>query len=145
MPSSFRCIVAIPTRALFQGEIYYAEVPGSEGSYGVMAGHEMLVSTNRPGILTLWLDPEGKQKKYFVTYGGFAQCFGDQLSVLARMGRNGDDIDVEDTRKKLAKINQTIAELESSNKDTDAAVLKTSRVRKEWYELQLHAVGADRQ
>ncbi len=143
MPKPFRCIVAIPTRALFQGEVYYAKVPGSEGDYGVMAGHELTVTTNRPGVLTLWLDPEGKQKKFFVTYGGFAQAFGDQLSVLARMGRDADNLDVEDTRKKLAAITQKVEELEKSTKETDLAVLETSRVKKEWYELQLHAVGAD--
>lgn len=144
MPKPFRCIVAIPTRALFQGEVYYAKVPGSEGDYGVMAGHEMSVTTNRPGVLTLWLDPDGKQKKYFVTYGGFAQTFGDQLSVLARMGKDADKLDVEDTRRKLNEIIDRIAELEKSTKETDRAVLETSLVRKEWYELQLHAVGADK-
>ena len=143
MPKPFRCIVAIPTRALFQGEVYYAKVPGSEGDYGVMAGHELTVTTNRPGVLTLWLDPEGKQKKFFVTYGGFAQTFGDQLSVLARMGKDADNLDVEDTRRKLAAITQKIEELEKSAKETDHAVLETPRVKKEWYELQLHAVGAD--
>ena len=143
MPKPFRCIVAIPTRALFQGEVYYAKVPGSEGDYGVMAGHELTVTTNRPGVLTLWLDPEGKQKKFFVTYGGFAQTFGDQLSVLARRGKDADNLDVEDTRRKLAAITQKIEELEKSNNEADHAVLETSRVKKEWYELQLHAVGAD--
>ena len=143
MPKPFRCIVAIPTRALFQGEVYYAKVPGSEGDYGVMAGHELTVTTNRPGVLTLWLDPEGKQKKFFVTYGGFAQTFGDQLSVLARMGKDADNLDVEDTRRKLAAITQKIEELEKSSNEADHAVLETSRVKKEWYELQLHAVGAD--
>ena len=143
MPKPFRCIVAIPTRALFQGEVYYAKVPGSEGDYGVMAGHELTVTTNRPGVLTLWLDPEGKQKKFFVTYGGFAQTFGDQLSVLARMGKDADNLDVEDTRRKLAAITQRIEELEKSAKETDHAVLETSLVKKEWYELQLHSVGAD--
>ena len=143
MPKPFRCIVAIPTRALFQGEVYYAKVPGSEGDYGVMAGHELAVTTNRPGVLTLWLDPEGTKKKYFVTYGGFAQSFGDQLSVLARMGKDADNLDVEDTRRKLTAITQRIEELEKSAKETDHAVLETSRVKKEWYELQLHSVGAD--
>ena len=143
MPKPFRCIVAIPTRALFQGEVYYAKVPGSEGDYGVMAGHELTVTTNRPGVLTLWLDPEGKQKKFFVTYGGFAQTFGDQLSVLARMGKDADNLDVEDTRRKLAAITQKIEELERSSNEADHAVLETSRVKKEWYEPQLHAVGAD--
>ena len=63
----FRCTVAIPTRELFHGEIEYAQIPGSEGDLGVMAGHEMFVCTNRPGVLTLTLDEAGKDKRYFVT------------------------------------------------------------------------------
>ena len=43
----FRCTVAIPTRELFSGEIDYAEIPGSEGSYGVLAGHQMMVTTTK--------------------------------------------------------------------------------------------------
>ena len=38
------CMVATPTRELFSGEIAYADVPGSEGNYGVLSGHEMLVA-----------------------------------------------------------------------------------------------------
>ena len=99
---------------------------------------------SRLRFTTRWLDPEGRQKKYFVTYGGFAQSFGDQLSVLARMGRDADELDVEDVRKKLADLTQRIEQLEKSTNEADQAVLETSRVKKEWYELQLHAVGADR-
>ena len=46
------CMVATPTRELFSGEIAYADVPGSEGNYGVLSGHEMLVAKNSPGVLT---------------------------------------------------------------------------------------------
>ncbi|HIS40111.1 MAG TPA: ATP synthase F1 subunit epsilon [Candidatus Aphodovivens avistercoris] len=142
--ANFRCTVAIPTRELFSGEISYAEVPGSEGSYGVMAGHETLVTTNRPGVLTLWLDPEGHEKRFFVMNGGFAHVMGNQLSVLARMGRDADDIDIEDVRKKLNDLNKEIERLEKSSSEADAAILETHLVKKSWYELQLHAVGADR-
>ena len=80
----FRCTVAIPTRELFHGEIEYAQIPGSEGDLGVMAGHEMFVCTNRPGVLTLTHDEAGKDKRYFVTYGGFAQA-------IAQLEGKGDD------------------------------------------------------
>lgn len=83
----FRCTVAIPTRELFHGEIEYAQIPGSEGDLGVMAGHEMFVCTNRPGVLTLTLDEAGKDKRYFVTYGGFAQVLDNNLSVLCPYGQ----------------------------------------------------------
>lgn len=133
----FRCTVAIPTRELFSGEIDYAEIPGSEGSYGVLAGHQMMVTTTKPGILTLHLDPEGHEKREFVTNGGFAQTTGDQLLVLARMGRDVKDIDVQDAQRKLNDLNKQIEQLQSSTSETDAAVLETSLAKKSWYELQI--------
>ena len=59
------CMVATPTRELFSGEIAYADVPGSEGNYGVLSGHEMLVAKNSPGVLTLWMDAAGNEKRRF--------------------------------------------------------------------------------
>ena len=37
-----RCTVATPTRALFEGEITYAGIPGTDGAYGVLPGHELI-------------------------------------------------------------------------------------------------------
>ena len=119
----FRCTVAIPTRELFHGEIEYAQIPGSEGDLGVMAGHEMFVCTNRPGVLTLTLDEAGKDKRYFVTYGGFAQVLDNNLSVLARMGKDVDSIDVEELTAKAAKLREAIAQLEGKGGDQSTALL----------------------
>ena len=130
----FRCTVAIPTRELFHGEIEYAQIPGSEGDLGVMAG--------RPGVLTLTLDEAGKDKRYFVTYGGFAQVLDNNLSVLARMGKDVDSIDVEELTAKAAKLREAIAQLEGKGDDQSTALLETHRTKLEWYNLQLKAVGA---
>ena len=138
----FRCTVAIPTRELFHGEIEYAQIPGSEGDLGVMAGHEMFVCTNRSGVLTLTLDEAGKDKRYFVTYGGFAQVLDNNLSVLARMGKDVDSIDVEELTAKAAKLREAIAQLEGKGYDQSTALLETHRTKLEWYDLQLKAVGA---
>ena len=58
----YRCVVAIPTRELFSGDIDYANIPGSIGYMGVLSNHENYVGLNRTGQLTLWLDPEGKER-----------------------------------------------------------------------------------
>ena len=42
-----------PTRLVFSGEVEQVDVPGSEGDFGVLAGHAPFVSTLRPGILTI--------------------------------------------------------------------------------------------
>lgn len=132
-----RCTVAIPTRELFSGEIDYADVPGGEGNFGVMSGHEMLVCTNRPGILTLWLDPDGKERRRFATFDGYAQVHEDRLTILARMGHELETIDFDDVRAKADEMREHIAELEKDPQGPNAAALESQRARLEWYEFQL--------
>ena len=136
------CLVATPTRELFSGEVYYADVPGSEGNYGVLSGHEMLLAKNNPGVLTLWLDEAGNERRRFALYEGATQVFQDQVTVLARFGVDIDAIDVDAVRTKVGQIKERIADLEVKHADDPeaeyyGAVLETSRSRLAWYETQL--------
>ena len=59
MAEGFRCVVATPTRELFSGTVYYADVPGRDGRFGVLRGHQSIVALNHEGgKLTLHLDPD---------------------------------------------------------------------------------------
>ncbi len=136
--ATLHCSVAIPTRELFSGEIYYASVPGFEGSYGVLPGHEMLVATNKSGgILTLHLDAEGRQKKQFILYEGACQVYNDVVSVLGRFGKDVEDIDVAELRKKSDGLRLTIEELEKSSDEQAKSALHTHRKKLEWYQMQI--------
>lgn len=136
--AALRCVVAIPTRELFSGEIYYASIPGIEGSYGVLPGHEMLVATNKSGgVLTINLDPEGREKKQFLLYEGAAQVYNDVVTVLGRFGKDVEDIDVAEIRKKADNLRLKIQELEKSSDEQDHAALETGRTKLEWYQMQL--------
>ena len=74
--------------------------------------------------------------------GGFAQVLDNNLSVLARMGKDVDSIDVEELTAKAAKLREAIAQLEGKGDDQSTALLETHRTKLEWYDLQLKAVGA---
>ena len=78
----YRCVVAIPTRELFSGEIDYANIPGSIGYMGVLSNHENFVGLNRTGKLTLWLDPDGNERKEFLISGGFTQVLNNHLWLV---------------------------------------------------------------
>ena len=141
MPN-FRCQVVIPTRELFNGEVSYAEIPGEVGNYGVLAGHENIVATNRPGICTVTL-PDGKEKISFALYGGLAQMADNSLIVLGRMGCRLDAIDVEEVTAKAEAKRADIAELEKQAEGGDEAAeakLEVQRDRLAWYETQLRLV-----
>lgn len=144
MAGQFLCSVCIPTRQLFAGKVHYASVPGADGSYGVLPGHEMLVATNQNGgVLTLNLDEAGTQKKQFLLYEGAAQVFNDVLTVLGRFGVDVENIDVDKVRAKAEAMREHIAELEKAEGDQHHAELETSKVRLDWYETQLNYKGAN--
>ena len=144
---AFRCAVLTPTRELFADDIYYADIPGYIGHYGVIKGHESLVATNHQGgKLTLWLDPEGKEKKVFFIHRGCTQMLHDHLAVLARFGCPVEEIDVEKVRVKAEHLTEVLDEREKElamidDEDKLAAAkawIATERIHLSWYEAQIH-------
>ncbi|WP_251212107.1 F0F1 ATP synthase subunit epsilon [Adlercreutzia murintestinalis] len=139
MASTFHCVVATPTRKLFDGDIYFASVPGGEGSFGVMAGHELLVALNaKSGIVSLNLDEAGSQKEEFLISEGATQMYNGILTVLGRFGKNVKNIDRESMAARADEMRNHIQELEGQAESAqDKAELESSRDRLEWYERQI--------
>ena len=83
-----------PERRLASMQVRAVQIPGTEGDLTAMPGHMPLITTLRPGILTVTSD-EGEQQ--FVVTGGFAEV-GTELTVLAenavpRVDMTQDDYD----------------------------------------------------
>ena len=56
--------------------------PGSEGDFGVKAGHMAMVSSLRPGVLTITAANQTSPVRYFVA-GGFADVNATSCTILA--------------------------------------------------------------
>ena len=143
---AYRCAVLTPTRELYADDIYYADIPGFTGHYGVIKGHESLVATNHQGgRLTLWLDPEGKEKKEFLIHRGCSQMLHDHLAILCRFGCPIDEIDVDEVRRKIEKLNEELdmarADLEKLEDEDKIAAAKAwitpEEIHLSWYEAQI--------
>jgi F-type H+-transporting ATPase subunit epsilon len=67
-------------RVLFSGDVDQVDLPGAEGDMGILAGHAPLVTTLRPGVVTIFRD--GKPEP-IVVIGGFAEVSPAGLTVLA--------------------------------------------------------------
>ena len=70
-----------PERLLISADVDQVDVPGSEGDFGVLAGHAPLMTTLRPGVLTI--QAPGKAGEKFFVRGGFAEVTLQGLTVLA--------------------------------------------------------------
>ena len=52
--ATFQFDLVSPEKLLFSEAVDQVDVPGSEGDFGVLAGHAPLVAMLRPGILTVY-------------------------------------------------------------------------------------------
>jgi F-type H+-transporting ATPase subunit epsilon len=89
--ATFHFDLVSPEKLLFSGEVSQVDVPGSEGAFGVLAGHAPVVTTLRPGILVIY--GEGEPQRIVVN-GGFAEVGATGLSVLAELAVPVDEFDV---------------------------------------------------
>ena len=67
-------------RVLFSGDVDQVDLPGAEGDMGILAGHAPLVTTLRPGVVTIF---RGGKPEPIVVIGGFAEVSPAGLTVLA--------------------------------------------------------------
>src|SRR5215468_7895264 len=88
--ATFHFDLVSPEKLLFSGDVDQVDVPGSEGDFGVLAGHAPFVTTVRPGIVTIFR--EGGALKVVVN-GGFAEVNPQGLTLLADMAVPLEDFD----------------------------------------------------
>jgi len=95
--ATFHFDLVSPEKLLFSGEVDQVDVPGTEGDFGVLAGHAPMVSALRPGIMTMIVNGQAQR---MVVLGGFAEVSADgKLTVLADLADSVEDFD----REKLAE------------------------------------------
>ena len=70
-----------PEQLLLSEQAEMITIPGREGDMGVMPGHAPLISTLRPGTITVTGGPNGEER--FFVAGGFAEVTAEKLTVLA--------------------------------------------------------------
>ncbi len=118
--ATFHFELVSPDRISFSGEVDQVDVPGSEGDFGVLAGHAPLIALLRPGMLTVYVG--GEQTK-IVVLGGFAEVGPDGLTVLADVATSLEDLDRAVLQKQMAEIEQGIKDMEGSELDREIAKL----------------------
>lgn len=82
-----------PERRLASMQVTSVQLPGADGDMTAMANHAPLITTLRPGVMTVE-GPEGKAE-YAVT-GGFAEINAEGMSVLAEKAMLLSEVTAED-------------------------------------------------
>jgi F-type H+-transporting ATPase subunit epsilon len=69
-----------PERELFSGPVDQVDAPGSEGDFGVLAGHAPFMTALREGFVTVH---DGDHRRRYEVKGGFADVTPAGLTILA--------------------------------------------------------------
>ncbi|WP_372839438.1 F0F1 ATP synthase subunit epsilon [Phaeovulum sp.] len=83
MADTMQFDLVAPERRLASVAAREVRIPGADGDLTAMPGHAALITTLRPGVLTV-VSAEGTTD--FVVTGGFAEITAESVTVLAERG-----------------------------------------------------------
>ncbi len=85
MTEKLRFSLVAPEHLLFSGDVDQVDAPGSEGDFGVLAGHAPFMTALREGFVTIH---DGERLHRFEVQGGFADVTPDGFTILAEHARD---------------------------------------------------------
>ena len=119
---SFQFELVSPEKLLISEEVSHVVVPGAEGEFGVLAHHAPLLSTLKPGIVTVYKTEGGAPEKLFVR-GGFADVnpkgltiLADEAVPMAEFDVASLDVAIKDAEEDLADADGDAAKLRAQQK-----------------------------
>ena len=96
-----------PESVLFSGDVDQVDLPGAEGDMGILAGHAPLVTTLRPGVVTIF---RGGAREAVVVTGGFAEVGPAGLTVLADRAVAREDFDTTTLANEIKDAEEDVAD-----------------------------------
>ena len=118
MADTLQIDLVSPAKLLLSDTTGMVVVPGVEGYFGVLPDHMPLVSSLRPGVVTVHEDVNAPATRKIFVEGGFAEVNPESCTLLVDAA-----LPVEDIDDALISERRTAAEeqLEKANSDEDRA------------------------
>ena len=96
-----------PEKLLRSEAVYMVVVPGTEGDFGVLAGHAPFMSTIRPGAISIFRAEGAAAERIFID-GGFAEVNDKGLTILAEGATPLADVDPTKVDRDLSNAREDI-------------------------------------
>lgn len=92
MESKIRLEVVTPYGSVVSEEVDEITATGTEGEFGVLAGHANLVTTLQIGMLQT---KKGSVTEYYFVNTGYAEVTADKVIILADSAEKAENIDLQ--------------------------------------------------
>ena len=108
-----------PARLLFSGDVASVTIPGTEGEMGIYPGHAPLLSTLKPGVVTVYKDG-GSTDRIFVK-GGMVEVNPQGLTLLAEVAIPMAELDAAALAKQIKNAEEDLADAKPGEAQRKAA------------------------
>jgi len=108
MAEAFQFDLVSPERLLVSQQVESVIIPGAEGEMTVMARHAPVMTTIKPGLVTV-RPATGGQERY-VVFLGFADILPSGCTVLAQSAVAVSDIDRDDLARRIKDASEDAAD-----------------------------------
>ena len=109
-----------PTALAVSEDVDMVVVPGIEGDFGVLPGHTPVLTTIRPGVISMYIGDE-ITKSLFVE-GGFAEANPEGCTVLAEGATDIAEISAEDAQARLVAARGSLVNSDDTTADNEVKV-----------------------
>ena len=111
MAEAFKFELVSPERLLVSETVEAVVIPGTEGEMTVMANHSPVMTTIKPGVVTVKAS-SGTESRY-VVFGGFADILPSGCTLLAEEAVAVKDIDSEALARRIENAREDLADAKS--------------------------------
>ena len=108
MAEAFKFELVSPERLLVSEQVESVVIPGAEGEMTVMALHAPVMTTIKPGVVTV-KTAAGQEERY-VVFGGFADILPSGCTLLAESATHVNDIDRADLARRIQEAKEDAAD-----------------------------------
>lgn len=108
MAESFKFELVSPERLLVSEDVEAVVIPGADGEMTVMANHAPVMTTIKPGVVTV--KAAGGSEERFVVFGGFADILPSGCTLLAESAVHAKDIDRAEIARRIQEAREDLAD-----------------------------------
>ncbi|MEN6373543.1 MAG: F0F1 ATP synthase subunit epsilon [Smithella sp.] len=108
--------IVTPEKMAFTGEVEEVTVPGTEGEFGVLRGHEAVLTSVDIGELSFTKD--GK-KSYYAVNTGYVEVTAEKVTLLIETAERSDTIDVDRAQRAKERAETRLAQVEKDSDEFD--------------------------
>ena len=118
MAEAFKFELVSPERLLVSTQVESVVIPGAEGEMTVMANHAPVMTTVKPGVVSL-RTAAGADERY-VVFGGFADILPTGCTLLAESAVAVKDINRADLARRIQEAKEDLADARDDDSRTKA-------------------------